>query len=428
MEVVVNLLGFTIAVVLLWRITKVTGNALTYAHLFSIVWGGTLLLSQLALEGAVSPQISTLLVLFAAWWAFLLGGLVLSTRPDRNLAVKVEIGRIRAVLIVVLLLALQWIAIIYEIDQFRIGAVSNLDELLSIYPALRASNTLSSVVLPWYLNLWRWGYVLYMPLALFLRSRQLISNRFLAVISVFAFSSTLIHFTRAPIVQLFVICLVCWLVLFKARYTTAILMLGISAAVVLIFFSVTQSALLTLDRSGQTSLAESFISYFGLSPKAYEFILQGHYPEIANGLYSLEPVNFLLYKLQVLDNYPGLIRPFLYLPYPTNLYTYLDAFTLDFGLWGALLGSFFLGALTAWFYRRVTSKPSPFNLIIYSYLVYCCILAPANNEFIRFAVPAYGLLAGLVQILSGVRVGSASAVDQSDLTSLVGINTKLDTG
>jgi oligosaccharide repeat unit polymerase len=428
MEVVVNLLGFTIAVALLWRITKNTGNVLTYAHLFSIVWGGTLLLSQVALDGAVSPQISTLLVLFAAWWAFLLGGLVLSTRPDRNLEVKVRVGQIRAVSIVVLLLVLQWIAILYEIDQFQIGAVSNLDELLSIYPVLRISNTLSSVAIPWYLNLWRWGYVLYMPLAIFLRSRHLISNRLLAVISLFAFISTLIHFTRAPIVQLFVICLVCWLVLFKVRHTTAILIVGILAAAIIVIFGITQSTLLAINQSGQITLAESFLSYFGLSPKAYEFILQGHYPELANGLYSLEPVNFLLYKLELLNNYPGLIRPTLYLPYPTNLYTYLDAFTLDFGWLGALLGSFFLGALTAWFYRRVTSRPSPFNLIIYSYLVYCCIMAPANNEFIRFAIPAYVSLAGLVQILSGVRFEWASSEDQNDSTSLTRISTKLKLG
>jgi len=55
-------------------------------------------------------------------------------------------------------------------------------------------------------------------------------------------------------------------------------------------------------------------------------------------LYSLDFVDFFAFKVGLKQNYDGLIRPVIEFGVVTNLYTYLDAFTLDAGIPGALMG------------------------------------------------------------------------------------------
>jgi hypothetical protein len=69
----------------------------------------------------------------------------------------------------------------------------------------------------------------------------------------------------------------------------------------------------------------------------------------------------------------------------TNLYTYLDAFTLDLGPAIAILLTLVLGFASGKLYDGVRRRPGLANLAIYSYVVYACAMSIANNEIIRFS-------------------------------------------
>jgi len=380
-------------------ITRISGDNLTHAHLFSIFWGANLFASQVVLGTGGRPEIITLIISFGAWWFFLVGSLLVIKRPFNRSHTFFDLKKTKAIVLLILLIILQWVSISYEVFSYEFWIEGPVFELPTIYPTFRLSGLLSTVDLPWFFEIWRWGYVWYIPLAVILRSKGLISRKFLIGVISLAVLSTLIKFTRAPIIQVGIMALISWILLYRPKPFRKFFLASNMAIFGILLFIAMQIFLILLDPFTRFSPFESMGAYIGGPIKAYEALLQGDFPREGNGFYSFDAINFILFKLSLIEGYPHLVRPFTFIPTPTNLFTYLDAFTLDFGILGALIGSFTIGAIISWFYRKVRTSVNLTSLVIYCYLVYACIMAPMNNEFIRFNLIFSGIVAWILNLI-----------------------------
>lgn len=381
---VINIIGVTIVVFLLHLITLRTRDWTTHCHIFSISWGAAIFVSQFILNGAIKPDSDTLFVLYLCWWAYLAGSLffIRKAKKSKSQSSDSDIDAIdakRARFTLVALMLFQWAAIIYEISTYNLAGY--FGSILTVGAELRTSNVLTSVDLPFYLEIWRWGFIWYLPLAFDMRRQEIISKASLISIVFLSFLSALGKFTRTPILQICIIIFVCWVILYKPKKSTRFLVGGGIACAIFLVFVIMQSAIQGQNTS-QNSM-EILAPYFGGSFKAYGFILHNEFPR-ESGYYSLDAIYFIFYKLGILGDYPGIIRPYVYTPIYTNLYSFLDCFTLDLGVFGAFIGTLLLGAISAIFYNRINLKVNPARLSAYCYVAYACFMTPSNNEFVRF--------------------------------------------
>jgi oligosaccharide repeat unit polymerase len=67
--------------------------------------------------------------------------------------------------------------------------------------------------------------------------------------------------------------------------------------------------------------------------------------------------------------------------YSGSVSTYLGPFYVDFGLVGVAVGSFLIGVLAMYVYSRMTSHPSSFSVLLYSYMAYCLMFTTFSNPF-----------------------------------------------
>jgi hypothetical protein len=102
--------GYVGAIFFLWIIRRTSEDDFTHAHLFSALWGTSLLASHLLMWGALRPEVTTLGVLFGTWWAFLIGSLLVLRRPNARTHAFVFIRKNRAISVLVLLICLQLVA------------------------------------------------------------------------------------------------------------------------------------------------------------------------------------------------------------------------------------------------------------------------------------------------------------------------------
>ena len=79
----------------------------------------------------------------------------------------------------------------------------------------------------------------------------------------------------------------------------------------------------------------------------------------------------------------------MFVPYPTNVYTFLDAFALDFGIIGIILGPFAMGIGMAWVYNRLRMRVTYSLVLLYGLCVYTCCIAILGNFLFGAPVPIF---------------------------------------
>jgi len=305
--------------------------------------------------------------------------------------------------------ALQLTAFVFEVLSQQLSLGTFLSNLWRTGAELRLDDVYSTVEYPFSFSIWRWGHVFYIPLALCLHARRLISGRTLAAVIGVAVVMAFGRYTRAPVLQVAVISLVCWAYLYRPSQRTKVIVACAIGAAALGAFAMSQINLMLSDAPSGTTPLESVFGYLGGSPLAYQSLLHGDVPRDP-GIYSLDAVNYVLFKLSLISNYIGVVRPYTDLPMTTNIYTFLDAYTMDAGIVGALAGSFLTAALLALVFSRLRSRPSYASLTLYAYLAYCCVMTPANNEFIRTGVFINAGLAWVIGRMVRVRPKTARRV------------------
>ena len=206
----------------------------------------------------------------------------------------------------------------------------------------------------------------------------------LILIYLIAILIALATFNRAPFLFLIIISLVCYsFIANKVPYK-----LIFSSGIVMIFLFVVTSYF--LNENSNYSISSSSIAFIyvfgGLS--AYQNLLNGKYLNVGifdSEYYSFDFVNYILKTFKIIDTYPDLIREY-DLNIITNVYTYLDCFTLDFGVIGAFVGSFVIGYISKIIYLKYIKSGSLLYLIMYSTFCYFAAFIFMNNEYIRFGV------------------------------------------
>ncbi len=99
------------------------------------------------------------------------------------------------------------------------------------------------------------------------------------------------------------------------------------------------------------------------------------------GFETFAPVARMINLILPRTVYAESVREFVYIPFPYNTFTFLDAFYLDFGWVGALLGPFALGALSQAAYRMARERSSFLSVLTASWFTSLLVSTISVNRF-----------------------------------------------
>jgi oligosaccharide repeat unit polymerase len=282
---------------------------------------------------------------------------------------------------------------IFQTKQF--GTIDSFAAL-----RLNASSGNSTAKVGWYLEAWHIAFAYYVPLAIFLYRQREISRKILLFVWSFAGVSSLVMFSRVQLMLALVFGLVTWAVLFQASGWKVL-----RVAATLLFASIAlfvgmQTVLSRLDSQNKTQLNDQLATYIVSSPLCFQELLNGNYHEDNphQALYIGTGVYYVLGKLALLDaaEYPIGYRAFVYVPHPSNVYTFLDVFALDFGTVGIILGPFVMGMCMAWVYNHLRTRITYPRVLLYALCVYTCSISNLANFILT---PAALIFLGTVLLL-----------------------------
>lgn len=370
-----NTVGFCGALLLLCWITSRAGSGNTFAHLFSLAWGPCILAAQFFTTATYPISLRTLAILFSAWWVLLVGALSSLERQPSIAPRDVTINKRRAIALILCLVSLQTALVIYEMPAGVAKQPSH-----EVVLALRTtSQSPGWSKCPWWLEVFRGAYFVYLPLAVLLRKHDWLSRRMFYTLVITACLLALTHMTRAPLLANMIALWASWALLYRPRALRAWgLLLGGTVAFGTVF--VTIQAVLMSHQDHTAEGVQLVEGYYGGSMRAFESIVDGTFPR-EDGYYTADMVYYTLHKLNMVDTYPSVVRP--YGNNRTNIYTFLDAYMLDAGLFGVLLGAAATGVVGGWLFTKASRRHDAVTLAAYAMFLYCIAMAPANNEFIR---------------------------------------------
>jgi oligosaccharide repeat unit polymerase len=388
-----------VALVLFW-LWRRTRDIWSCANVFSACFGLTVLGSQVwswLTESPFNPTPETVLLLYTGWIAFLLGvAIMVRRRPPQPLYAP-RIIPVNSRLAVPVLVALMVAHLAYSV------AVISSTGLVSIFQASQygaieslAANRVNSAGnrslanLGWYLEAWHIAYVYYVPLALYLYRQRQISRKILLFVWCFAGVSSLVLFSRVHLLMLLVFGLVAWIVLFRPSGWKVARRAGALMCAAMALFVGMQTVLSHVDFNNKTLLSDQLATYTFSSALSFQELLNGNYHQANphHALYVGEGIYYVLGKLSLLNpaEYPIGYKEWVFVPHPSNVYTFLDDFALDFGTVGIILGPFVMGMSMAWVHNRVRTRTTYPLVLLYGLCVYSC--AVANLANFLFTPPA----------------------------------------
>jgi oligosaccharide repeat unit polymerase len=117
-----------------------------------------------------------------------------------------------------------------------------------------------------------------------------------------------------------------------------------------------------------------------ISPlSAFDVFLKSH-GDPHFGEYGFRFLYAVLYKIGITDTPPiDLVQPFIYVPFPTNVYTIYYTYAKDFGVAGSLLFVGFFGFIHSFFYFKAKADD---RSLLYSYL-YVLFVYPLIMSFFQ---------------------------------------------
>lgn len=391
-------MGFCVAAFVVALINRVVRDPWNYVNVFSIFYAVAIAGGQISfaiiLEGKYLPSEETLAILFLAWWAFL-GGSLLKLNGVTPIGKITKITKIKKSNSWRVLFFLIFANLIYNLailhvsgayDVFVHGGVGLVDALAST--RIANSGDPSKGHVGWYFELWHTAYLYYVPLSLYMRRMGYVSKKFVVIVVLLGVFSSLILFSRIQLLMLLVVTFVSWTILFRPSPRVVLMRVAaVFLAAFLLFFAMQIFISNNEVLQSTSTLSERVITYAFGPILAYQELLRGGYDEAnpRGALYSLQAMYYFAGKLGLLDasEYPVGYREYVFDPFPTNVYTFLDAFTLDFGPVGAVVGAFLLGVFVATVYRRLCSAVGFSTLLMYALCVYGSSVAMLTNTFIQ---------------------------------------------
>ncbi len=390
--VIIDTVGYLGALILTQMCTVRARCSATFAHLFSIVWGTCLFAAQFFTTATTRLTSGTLLTLFGAWWCLLLGALCVLKRQPKRSARFETVDPHRAIFAIVALLGLQAAVVIWELPS--LDSVFSLKQLAIV---LRVAGIAMASKCPWWLEMFRNAYFVYIPFVILLRRRRVVSRS--TVVAVITASALLSFYrmTRTPLLGASVALWASWVLLYRRPAVRAWAALGAVGGVMGLVFLLSQ----TVIDSGEGRIVQKvqlLEPYFGGSMHAFETILDEAFPK-SPGLYSADMVYYVLNKFDLVspDSFPSIVRP--YSDSGTNVYTFLDSFALDDGISGALIGAFAIGLLGGILFNKASANSGLVYVAVYSSYCYYISMSILNNEFIRINVAVTVVLAAVVAFI-----------------------------
>ncbi len=299
--ILINVYGYSVAAWLLWLITRRARDGFTFAHIFSAFWGLCIVSTEIPPVFENRPDIQTILVLFGAWWSFLLGSLWILRKPIPKGGTSYQLNRGRALITLWALFAVHVITWWIEVPDLR-DLGQNLTDIVFGMSELRIHLELNAKI-PWYLQFVRSGFIYYFPLATLVRYNRWISRFTFTLIVIAGCAMSLVKFTRAPLLWAIMVLLVSW----KLVYKPTIKSVGVVALIAGLGFSglfLGMQTFLVRDWSN-TGVHAALDGYWGGSMRAYETILHGEYPRYKGNFYTLDMLNYTLEKLGIISDLSG---------------------------------------------------------------------------------------------------------------------------
>ncbi|MBK5275241.1 MAG: oligosaccharide repeat unit polymerase [Desulfuromonadales bacterium] len=399
----INLTGIICVSAAFW--ITYTRNSLSIIHtlLFSIGWGASIGLNQFLLGGSIRVLPETLLLLYGVWVVFFMGVILGQSVSISHNVTETPILKNNSICILLFLIIAHISIKISELNS--IGAFSSIDpsQILTSLAMMRVKQEFADADIAWYTQFFRSGFVLYIPLAIVMYKNKFIGKSSIVFVLLIATILSLSNFTRAPILNVIISTWVSLLLIHSGRVEymlfrgTLVLLLSVG------FFIFMESTISFVAQVENESIIGLIAPYFGGPVKAYETILLNGQSFSDQGFYSFDMINYIFKKIGIISEYPDLVREYVYLPFPTNMYTFLDVYTLDFGIFGAFVGTFVTGFVIA-SVQKYALKGSYLAITVYALLMYYLVMTPFNNEFIRFNFIMYLVLAWLINIAITKRI------------------------
>jgi len=391
--IIVNVLFLIFGIDLFIFINKKYSNVINHVSIFTLVWLLVIVGSQLS--GYVVLRLPTLVVVYLSWYFFIIGSYITDKNLDFGPAEPIKVISIDKLKTACYVLAILSIIanldilkdVFFNFSSLEVWAKMRNDQAFSDY---RDGN--------YFYTIFGNTSNIYLPLAIYLFMEKKIGRVALLVIYLVSILIAIAAFTRAPMLYLIIISIV-----FYANYAKSVpyklILISFSVLVFIFGFStfvIGEVSNYTID----TDSAINIYIYGGIA--AYQNLLEGKYiifQTYDSNFYSFDFINYILKTFRIINSYPDLVREY-DLEVPTNVYTYLDCFTLDFGIVGAFVGSYILGYLCKTVYIRYDKNRSVFDLILYCTACYFSSFIFMNNEFIRFGVVLFVLKLLLIRFLT----------------------------
>jgi oligosaccharide repeat unit polymerase len=422
----VNTVGLMVVTALLVWLWQKTHDILSFANVFSVSFGVPVLGSQIwygLIESPYVPTPDTVALLYAGWISLLLGAAIVVRRQPKTLHVAritlIDPYIAKPVLVFLMLAHFAFtIRLIYSTGLSGIFNASQFSLVDSIaenrLDSTAATGGQSAVSVGWYLEIWHNAFVYYVPLALYLYRQGKLSKKVLPLILAAAGLMSLVLFTRVQFAMLVVFGLVTWVVLFQPAWRKVALNAVIMACVAVGLFASMQSVLVRLSYTNNTALSDQLATYAFSSAPSFQEMLNGNYFQSNphDALFVGESFYYLLGKFGLLDpkEYPIGVREYVFVPEPTNVYTFLDGFALDFGVAGIILGPLFMGMGMGWVYNRLRARITYLWLLLYCLCVYTCSIANLQNFLVTFFAVVFVGVTLLLQPLVSARRQLAAPV------------------
>jgi len=371
---------FVIGVFLWYKTAKLYTTPINHVNLFSLTWLSILIGSIFfTLDFVVMPK--TYLILIGSWIFFLLGSLRLKSAKDIE-PVPIDYNLKRVKIILYVLIVLSFFAYLSSLGDI-IYRITDINEWASLRSEQTFAEATSENI---FYTLFARNYSIYMPIAIFLFLKGELNKKIFYLIFIYGLITSIINFSRGPLLEFVLVSFVSYMLIKRTKNIPIIKVLLVIIGFVLIF-SYSQSVLFSLNEYSVFDANYQVKMYLFGGVNNYQLILDGLYPDnnvYSSPFYSFDFINYILKKMEIINSYPNQVREFNDFT-DSNVYTYLDAFTLDFGILGAFLGSFLIGFICKKIYFCYEKYRSILYLIIYSLLCCFSVFTFINNEYIRFS-------------------------------------------
>jgi oligosaccharide repeat unit polymerase len=219
------------------------------------------------------------------------------------------------------------ILVIFNIvSNFEILSLILNTQNIFAWGALRKDNSFDDLESNIFFTLFQRSYLIYIPLGIYLYSKNQISKINLFIIIFIGIVFSALKFTRAPILNLFIVLIVSYVYIYKRKLPVFLVI----SSIVVVFFAFGSSVLILTEGISYKEVFDDVKLYLFGGQVAFQDFYYGKYLEYNTfdvNNFSFDFINYILKKIGLIETYPSYVRNYSNrFGISTNIYTYLDAF------------------------------------------------------------------------------------------------------